>query len=63
MILAEELKRPVNGWIAMKEGVQSLLPCCHLACAYKPKHKVVSEEAARLNAKPDESCLASYIGS
>jgi hypothetical protein len=38
MILAEELKRPVNRRIAsMKESVQSLLPCRHLPCTSSPK--------------------------
>jgi hypothetical protein len=38
VILAEDLKRPVNRRIAfMKESDQSLLPCRHLACTSSPK--------------------------
>ena len=62
MILAEKLKWPVNGWVAVKEGVKSLLPCRHLACAYGPKAEVVSEEASRPNAKPDNRATG-FIGS
>jgi hypothetical protein len=38
MVLAKKLKWPVHGWVPFtKEGVQSLLPCRHLAYASSPK--------------------------